>query len=94
MTPDAAETIALLALGFIAADERALEGLQASTGLDENTLRSRATETDVLTGVLDFLLMDEDRLLAFCQEADLDPHLPGRASIVLTAMTGGTRFSA
>jgi hypothetical protein len=84
MTPDAAEIIALQALGFIAADEQTLRGLQATTGLDAEILRSQATEVDVLAGVLEFLLADENRLLAFCETAKLDPRLPGRARSVLT----------
>jgi len=84
MTPEVAETIALQALGFIAADERALHGLQAVTGLDAGTLRNRTAETEVLAGVLEYLLTDEKRLLEFCETADIDPQLPGRAKFVLT----------
>ena len=83
MTPDAAETLALRVLGFVAADDRALQGLQVMTGLDAGTLRNRAIEPEVLAGVLDFLLSDEKQLLAFCEAAEVDPHLPGQAKAVL-----------
>ena len=83
MTPNAAETLALQALAFIAADDSALRGLQATTGLDDGTLQVRAGEPEVLAGVLEFLLADERQLLLFCQAEGIDPRLPGRAQSVL-----------
>ncbi len=83
MTPNAAETLALQALAFVAADDRALQGFQATTGLDGDALRVRAGDRDVLAGVLEFLLNDERRLLLFCQTEGIDPRLPGRAQSVL-----------
>jgi hypothetical protein len=83
MTPNAAETLALQALAFVAADDRALQGFQAATGLDGDALRVRAGDRDVLAGVLEFLLNDERRLLLFCQIEGIDPRLPGRAQSVL-----------
>jgi hypothetical protein len=79
MNRDAAETIALKALAFIAADRQALEGLLAATGVDAAVLAQVAGDPDVLGGVLDHLLADEPRLLRFCEEAGLAPEAPARA---------------
>jgi hypothetical protein len=84
MTPDAAEILALQALGFVAADDDALNGLQANTGIDQQTLRTRATELEILAGVLDYLLSDEAQLLVFCESVGIDPRLPARARYVIT----------
>jgi hypothetical protein len=88
MNQDAAETIALQALGYIAADPESLEGLMASTGIGPDSLKSAATEPGVLTGVLvgilDYLLLSDERTLAFCEFLDIQPTLPGRAWSVLT----------
>lgn len=84
MTPAAAETLALQALAYIAADPRLMQGLQNTTGLDAGTLRTRADDPEVLSGVLAFLLGDENSLIEFCEGEGLDPHLPGRAHSVIT----------
>jgi len=84
MNQDAAETIALQALGYIASDPEALEGLMASTGISPDSLKTAATEPGILVGVLDYLLMSDDRTLAFCDFMEIDPTLPGRAWSVLT----------
>jgi len=84
MTPEAAETLALQALGYIAADQRLLEGLQGTTGLEAETLRAGVGDPEILAGVLDFLLKDERQLVLFCEHADIDPRLPGRARYVIT----------
>lgn len=84
MTPAAAEILALQVLGYIAADPRLLQGLQETTGLDAGTLRGSADSTEVLSGVLGFLMGDEKLLLRFCDSEGLDPHLPGRALSVIT----------
>ncbi|HJP22156.1 MAG: DUF3572 domain-containing protein [Alphaproteobacteria bacterium] len=79
MTPESAETIALKALAFIAADSDELERLLARTGLTPETLRSQAGDPALLGGVLDFLFEQDDRLLAFCQNAGLAPEETTRA---------------
>lgn len=83
MKPEQAEFIAIQALGHIAGDEELLFAFLDITGLSPDDLRSRAGESDILGGVLDFILMDEARLLAFCEAADLKPEIPGRARRLL-----------
>jgi hypothetical protein len=73
MTLEAAQTIALKALGFVAVSDGALDRLMELSGLDRLTLRERAAEPDVLASLLDFLLSDEQLLIDFCHDESLDP---------------------
>jgi hypothetical protein len=63
---EAAETLALEGLAFIASSETELTRFVESTGIDPGELRARAGERGVLCAVLNFLLADDERLLAFC----------------------------
>ncbi len=83
MKPEQAEIIAIQALGHIAGDDELLFAFFDITGLSPDDLRARATEPEILGGVLDFLMMDEARLLAFCDAAELRPELPGIARRLL-----------
>ncbi len=83
MKSDQAELIAIQALGHIAAEEDLLFTFFDITGLSPDDLRSRASEPEILGGVLDFILMDDQRLLAFCEIAQLRPELPGIARKLL-----------
>lgn len=83
MKPEQAEIIAIQALGHIAGDDELLFAFFDITGLSPDELRTRASEPEILGGVLDFLLMDETRLLDFCTAADLRPELPGIARKLL-----------
>ncbi len=83
MNRDAAETIALKALAFIAGDDEGLRLLMALSGLEPGRLRESAGEPETLAGVLDFLLGDEARLKRFCDDAGLAPETPARARAAL-----------
>jgi len=83
MRADAAETLALRALAWVAADEVLLARLVAETGIDAAEMRARADEPEFLGFVLDFLLADEAALLGFCASEDIPPELPGQARVVL-----------
>jgi hypothetical protein len=74
-----AETLALKAMAFIAADERRLSAFVALSGSGLDDLRTRADDPEMLAAVLDFLLSDEAVLLEFCDQEGLDPTEPGRA---------------
>ncbi len=87
MDLDRAQALALNALGFLTEDERAMESFLALSGAAPATLAQRATDPEFLGGVLDFLLQDEVRLLAFCEAAGVAPQMPARARAVLG---GGT----
>lgn len=86
MNKDQAETMALNALGYIASDEDLLGQLCALTGTGAEDFRTEAADPDFLAGVLDFLLMEDKRLLGFCESADIRPEEPKRAR---QALPGG-----
>ena len=87
MRHELAETLALEALAFVAADDRRLGALLAQAGWTLQELRAQAGEPHVLAGILDFLLGHEPLLLAYCEAAGHEPNvivrarraLPGRA---------------
>ena len=83
MNTDRAETIALQALAFLAGDDQALGGFVHLTGLGLGELRSAASNSEILAGVLDYVLQDEAMLLAFCAAADIRPEEPIRARAYL-----------
>lgn len=83
MNADQAELIAIQALGHIAAEEDLLFAFVDMTGLSPSELKARAEEPEILGGILDFILMDDQRLLAFCESANLRPELPGIARKLL-----------
>lgn len=74
-----AETLALQALGWIAAEEGLLPVFLGATGLDPAGLRARAAEPEFLAAVLDFLLMDDAWVTGFCDAAGLPYAAPAQA---------------
>lgn len=79
MQDEFAETVALQALAFLAADERRLGALLAQAGWTLGELRELAAERHVLAGILDFILADEPTLLAYCEASGHDPSLVAKA---------------
>ncbi len=86
-TGEQAEALALRALAFIAGDEDRFYRFLLSTGTTADDVRRRAAEPDFLSGVIDHLLTDEALLIAFAEDAALEPsdvaaarwRLPGAA---------------
>lgn len=76
---DAAETLALQALGWIAAQDELASAFLGSTGASADELKTRAADPEFLGFVLDFLLQDEAALLAFCEDNGNAPDRPWRA---------------
>jgi hypothetical protein len=72
---DAAERLAIEALGFIASDATRLTQFLAATGYDPAAIRDEAGSPEFLAGVLDFLLGDESLLLVFTSHSGTDPKL-------------------
>jgi hypothetical protein len=83
MTPEAAETLAVQALAFIAQDGERLGRFLAVTGIGPAQIRKAAGEPRFLAGVLDYVGGDEGLLLAFAQQAGIDPAWVTRALRVL-----------
>ncbi|MCL4673237.1 MAG: DUF3572 family protein [Sphingomonadaceae bacterium] len=61
--PDAPDTVALGALGWILTDQDRADRLLSLTGLDADTLRDHLTERTTLAAVLEFLVNHEPDLV-------------------------------
>lgn len=70
---ESAHVLALQALAFVAADEDLLLPFLAQSGLDPAALRARAEDPQLLAGVVDFLLAEDARVLAFAAGAGIRP---------------------
>ena len=79
-----AETMAIQALGFIAADPDRLGRFLASTGIGPADIRAAAREPRFLAGVLDHLADDESVMLAFARDSGIDPAGIVRAREILS----------
>jgi uncharacterized protein DUF3572 len=80
----AAETLAIQALSFIAADPDRLGGFLAATGIGPDDIRAAARQPLFLAGVLDHITADEKLLLAFAGESKTDPRTVERAQQALS----------
>jgi len=69
LSADAAETLALRALAWLAANDDLLPTFLGSTGASEADLRERAGDPAFLGAVLDFLMMDDAWVIGFCDSA-------------------------
>jgi len=85
MTREWAESVAIEALSFIASEPERLGRFLALTGIGPESLRAAARESDFLAGVLDHVANDEPLLLAFAEDARIDPETVARARAALTA---------
>ena len=83
MTAEPGETVALQALGWIAASNELLPVFLGATGAGLTELRARAAEPEFLGAVLDFLLMDDAWIAGFCDAAGLPYEMPRAARAAL-----------
>ena len=86
MQREAAETIAVQALGWLAGNEELLPVFLGSSGASVEDLRAGATDPAFLVSVLDFLMIDDDWILDFCNDVAI---LPARVGEARAAMPGG-----
>jgi hypothetical protein len=70
---DAAEALAIAALSFLASEPQHLGGFLAATGIGPEGIRSASRDPGFLCGVLDHLSQNEALLIAFAQNAGIDP---------------------
>ena len=73
VTEKVAESLAIQALAFIAADSARIGPFLAATGIGPDMIRDAAREPDFLRGVLDYVASDDDLLVAFATEAGINP---------------------
>ena len=70
---DAAETIALQGLAFLAEDAGRMARFLALTGLEPGEMRARAATAELLRAVLEHLVCDESLLLVFAASRGVAP---------------------
>jgi uncharacterized protein DUF3572 len=80
---EAACALAVTALSFIAGEPERLGRFLAATGIGPESIRDAAREPDFLLGVLDYLMSDEELLLAFANENSFDPEHVASARDIL-----------
>jgi hypothetical protein len=78
---DQAETIALKAIHFILADDDLQQGFLAASGISPGEFKNLIGDPEFLGGVLDFLLGNEEQLIAFCEEYEIEPTEPAKARL-------------
>ena len=86
MTEDRAETIAIEALGWLAAEEDLLPVFLGASGASMEDVKNRAGDPEFLGAVLDFLTMDDAWVVGFCDAAGLPYDAPRQAR---QALPGG-----
>ena len=80
---EAAEAMAIAALGFLAEEPERLRRFLALTGLGPHNLRRAAAQPGFAAAVLDHLLGDERAVLAFAEHAGLAPEAVAQARAAL-----------
>ncbi|MCV6593199.1 MAG: DUF3572 domain-containing protein [Silicimonas sp.] len=88
LTQQSAEIMALEALSWLVGNEELLPVFLGASGAGEADLRQRAKDPEFLGAVLDFLLMDDAWIEAFCLATGNKPDGPMRAR---AALPGGAQ---
>ena len=88
MTPQAAETLALSALAWLAANDELWPIFMGSTGADATNLRAQARDPEFLAAVLDFILMDDAWITECARALEQKPETLSRAR---AALPGGAQ---
>lgn len=76
LSVDDADSVALKAVAFIAADHDLLARFVGLTGCGLDDLRARITDRMFLGAVLDFVLGDEGTVVAFAEHEGFSPETP------------------
>ncbi|KFI30360.1 hypothetical protein CDV50_12705 [Haematobacter massiliensis] len=80
---ESAETLAIAALGWLAADEERWQRYLVATGASAESVAQSAREPELLASVMDFLLTEDQLVLGFAAEADVRPEAILRARRLL-----------
>lgn len=81
-----AETVAIQALGWMAGNDEVLGQFMGASGASIDDLRAGAGDPAFLGALLDFLMLEDAWVIAFCDAANLPYEAPMRAR---AALTGG-----
>ena len=86
MQRESAETTALLPLAWLSGNDELLPVFLGATGATLQDLKNGAQDADFLASVLDFIMMDDTWVMAFCESAKLGFEAPMAAR---QALPGG-----
>lgn len=86
MDQEAAEAIALRALGWLAGNDEVLPVFLGATGASLGDMRERTGDPDFLGSVLEFLTMDDAWVTEFCDAESIPYETPMKAR---QALPGG-----
>lgn len=87
---ESAETIGLQALGWLVGNEELLPVFLGATGASVDELAKNAQMPAFLGSVLDFLVMDDAWVMAFCDDTNLPYQAPMQAR---AALPGGEQMN-
>ena len=74
-----AEIVAIRAVEWISADRHRFADFWRLTGVTPDDARTQMEDPDFLASVMDFLLMSDERVSAFCEVTRLPMHVPMQA---------------
>ena len=83
MSQESAEVVGLKALAWMAGNEELLPVFLGATGASEADVRAGATDPGFLGALLDFVMMDDNWVRAFCDSANLAYDQPMHARMML-----------
>jgi hypothetical protein len=83
MQREAAETVGVQALGWLAGNDELLPVFLGSTGASLDDLRAGAGDPAFLGSVLDFVMMDDAWVVAFCDSVGIAYTVPMQARAAL-----------
>lgn len=84
-----AETVAIQALGWMAGNDEVLGQFMGASGASIDDLRTGAGDPAFLGALLDFLMLEDAWVMAFCDAAGLPYDAPMRAR---AALPGGAQM--
>ena len=90
MRQNSAEALALQALTWLAAEEGLIGDFMAATGVAPEDLARTAAQPEFLASVLDFLLLEDRWIMAFCDAQGLAYDQPMQAR---AALPGGAAMN-
>tara|TARA_B100000925_G_C21940451_1_gene444355 strand:+ start:200 stop:478 length:279 start_codon:yes stop_codon:yes gene_type:complete len=90
MTSQEAEIYALKVTNWLLSNQDILGVFMSSTGVSEATIRSNFHDGVFLIAVLDFVLLDDNWVIAACDAMQLEPDVMNSARLLLP---GGERVN-
>ena len=83
LSREAAETLGLQAVAWLAGNDDLLPVFLGATGASESDFRENLEDPAFQGAVLDFLLMDDAWVMQLCSDLGLDPQAPMSARMAL-----------